>query len=596
MKNKTTLISRAKSGALALLFIFCGHSSFSQTDTLHINYDQVKTIPHDTSLAKIDAWVKKLNGMHVDVTVIAYYSKIEFKKYAQERADEMFLVLNRKARNLITIEFIGPKKGANSQRSRVDIVYKKSVSPEELAAAAAKEKEEADKKKETAASEKAAKEKDKKSTSGKTKDGTAAGAAGAAGADAINADKKSGKEDKKGTDSGKDKKEEAEKEKKAEADRKKEKAAYENDANNPGRRKEIGSAIFPSDEEMQLLKTAKIIVPTTNSPIRDSVLHRAVRNFWTFNKNISIMPYGAAMQLAEKDKNVFVFFMPSYVLSESVTHSSGRSKSARGYAVIIEKKFNKPVLAMYFQGIQEQGKSPITEESVSFAVSAMNSLLVNMDEQKISKVKSFNGPFEKNSALLKERTLLIPETFLDTKIKAEEVSTFYHGKSEVVTYSVYKDAILQKKKNYAYVMPVPFLFGGQVKIYDYLMDAESGNVYYINTASAFQGFNVAKPTAKNIGAGLLGVGLANVGIGVDQEYETVDITHSENISEKNLKKYNKAFEKSGKDDDKEEGEGSEEAVKKDDSKKSEAPKEEPKKEDKKKKSKKEKEEEATEKK
>jgi hypothetical protein len=142
-------------------------------------------------------------------------------------------------------------------------------------------------------------------------------------------------------------------------------------------------------------------------------------------------------------------------------------------------------------------------------------------------------------------------------------------------------------------MPVPFLFGGQVKIYDYLMDAESGNVYYINTASAFQGFNVAKPTAKNIGAGLLGVGLANVGIGVDQEYETVDITHSENISEKNLKKYNKAFEKSGKEDDKEEGieGGKEETVKKEETKKEEAPKE-----DKKKKSKKEKEEESSEKK
>ncbi len=35
----------------------------------------------------------------------------------------MFIILNRKARDLITITSNAPKKGAKSQRSTVDIVY-----------------------------------------------------------------------------------------------------------------------------------------------------------------------------------------------------------------------------------------------------------------------------------------------------------------------------------------------------------------------------------------------------------------------------------------------------------------------------------------
>ncbi len=112
---------------LSILFLaiiaLCSLQSFSQTDTLHLYYVGLQTKTADSTEAKITAWAKKLVGKHVDVEVLAYYNESGYKQYAQERSDELFLILNRKARDLITIKTIGPKKGVKSQRSMVDIVY-----------------------------------------------------------------------------------------------------------------------------------------------------------------------------------------------------------------------------------------------------------------------------------------------------------------------------------------------------------------------------------------------------------------------------------------------------------------------------------------
>ncbi len=105
---------------LSILFF---QNGITQTDTLHLYYRGLETKIQDSTEAKIAKWAKSLNGKKVDVEVLAYYNDAQFKKYSQERSDEIFIVINRKARDLINIKFIGPKKGAKSQRSMADIVY-----------------------------------------------------------------------------------------------------------------------------------------------------------------------------------------------------------------------------------------------------------------------------------------------------------------------------------------------------------------------------------------------------------------------------------------------------------------------------------------
>jgi hypothetical protein len=96
----------------------------SAQDTLHLHYHPMHLAPHDSVQARIDSWIKTLDGKKQDLTVYAYYEKDEFKKYSVQRADELFIVLNRKARDLFDIKFIGPKKGDKTQRALVDIIYK----------------------------------------------------------------------------------------------------------------------------------------------------------------------------------------------------------------------------------------------------------------------------------------------------------------------------------------------------------------------------------------------------------------------------------------------------------------------------------------
>jgi len=173
MNAKNPLYSARQLGLFAIIFILglITIKGYAQSDTLHLNYKGLDTKMPDSTEARIVEWAKKLNGKHVDVDVVAYYDQSDFKKFAAERADESFLILNRKARELITINSYAPKKGQKSQRSRVDVIYKVTLTPEEKAAAekAAKEKKEQEKvatnieKKEKKEDEKVVKTKDESS-------------------------------------------------------------------------------------------------------------------------------------------------------------------------------------------------------------------------------------------------------------------------------------------------------------------------------------------------------------------------------------------------------------------------------------------------
>jgi hypothetical protein len=504
---------------LSTLILFLSVSAFAQTDTLHLNYHHSQTTLQDTAIKKIDAWVAKLNNQHHDIKVFAYFSKPEYEKFAQQRADELFLLLNRKARALLTIEFIGPKKGKNWQRSMVDIIYTNPAKELEAkakaeAAAKAKAEEQAKAKAEADAKQKAAKEKKgEESAAGAKKTDKKEGAATAK----DDKGKKDGKEtENKATALDKDSKE-------SKSDEEPEDTG--DSKNYPGKRTG-GVGMGASDDDVAMIKKANIIVAITHSSKIDTILHRAVRKFWTFNPNITYMPYSEAKELAKKDKNTLIMFT-TVLNSKSVTHSSGRYSTSWSRGLVLEKGKGKVVLANFFPPMGDD--NGVREEAVAFAVSAMNSLLVNMEEQKISKMWRMNAPFKKNSAGLKERTLLIPRDWLSKKAKEEGVQKYYHAKIEAVDYSTYRDAILNKQP-YAYVMPVPFSVGGQLRYYDYLMDAETGAVYYIHEPPIMGGPSLTNPLTGSV----------------------YDLTRSERISAKNLEKYNKAFEK--KDDKESEGE------------------------------------------
>ncbi|MDI9341774.1 MAG: hypothetical protein QM534_14485 [Sediminibacterium sp.] len=81
----------------------------------------------DTSEAKIGEWSKKINGKKSDVEIYAYYETSDFKKFSQERLDEVYMVVIRKARDYVNVKDSKVVKGKKSQRNMVDIVYSNSM-------------------------------------------------------------------------------------------------------------------------------------------------------------------------------------------------------------------------------------------------------------------------------------------------------------------------------------------------------------------------------------------------------------------------------------------------------------------------------------
>jgi hypothetical protein len=168
-------------------FIFCT-AAYSQKDTLHIYYVGLKTEVADSNDAKIANWAKTLKGKHVDVEIYTYYDNGDFRKFMAERADNLNLIVLRKARDMITIKHTGPLRGKKSQRSTADIVYTSLKAPQPVTPAASsgeaekkvndrKKQADPDEKGESAksgnAGEKEAKAEDKKSEKKEQKSGDA---------------------------------------------------------------------------------------------------------------------------------------------------------------------------------------------------------------------------------------------------------------------------------------------------------------------------------------------------------------------------------------------------------------------------------------
>ncbi len=111
---------------ILIFFTILSNNSHAQADTLHLDYPGIQIKLPDSLDIKLNEWAKKitLNTQKYDVDVIAYYQESDFKKYAEERSSDMFLILNRKAREAISINVISTKRGKKFQRSRVDIIYK----------------------------------------------------------------------------------------------------------------------------------------------------------------------------------------------------------------------------------------------------------------------------------------------------------------------------------------------------------------------------------------------------------------------------------------------------------------------------------------
>lgn len=456
------------------LSIFSLNQAFSQ-DTLHLDFGATQTAPDKAMEDKIVAWGKTLNGKKQDINIIAYYHKGEFKKFAEQRVEEMFLSVNRKVRDLVTIKTQEAQKGENYQRTRVDIIYwAEGSDPKTMA----------DKKK---AEEKAAKDAEKKKKEDEeklakeAKDKEAKDKKGSSSSATASKDKKDSKDgDKNGvakTDKQKkeDEKKQAEEEKKALEARQKERwAKY-------GTRpiKAAGQGDVIKDDEVKRIKESKLIVAEFGNKDDDEGMLRVVKKFWTFTSDVTSMPYKEAKELAKKDEKVLIIFITSAV-SKSLPHDGGKfgdfkrqykEVSSGAFLAIETGKGN--VLANTYIPTFGGG---ITEEILVFGISNINCMLKTMDEKNLSNGRKLEEVYKASfTPQLKEKTLYVLEDWMDEKCDKAKFASIYSGKFEMVSYEKWSSAILNKE-DVSYVIIAPRPIGGAFMYIHYLMDAKDGMV------------------------------------------------------------------------------------------------------------------------
>lgn len=474
-------ISFTIKGLAAILLLFLSSFGVAQTDTLHLYYHHTQIAPPDSIQAKIEKWAKGLTGKHVDITVVAYFHKPEFKKFSQQRLDELFITLNRKARNVITIESMTTKKGQDYQRTMVDIIYKPTLSPEEVAAAkakaeaeAAKAKEEEKKKKEE---EKAAKDAEKKNKEGEKKSKTDVAAEQTVDGDS----KEEGKKDKKdGKNEGKEDADDAD---------------YGQASS-----RTIGEGNSMSLEELKYVKASKIIVALTGKKEIDENLYNAVKRFWTFNSNIVQMPYDEARKLGKENKKDTSTIISFIQVRTWITEKHGPVTVkilCIGYAMALENSKGKLLMKQFIP--KQKGKVP-SEIYFGFGVTFLNNLCYIMDQYQLSKSGKADPYFDLQTPELKNKTLVISEEQLHPKLPRVEIPTYYTSPYRIVTEKEWQEIIMEKK-DFAYSMVVPIPANPTV-YWHYLMDAKTGRVLLFDRGPAVTltpGFGVKNLNASQSG-------------------------------------------------------------------------------------------------
>lgn len=467
-----------------LLVLFISTAVKAQ-DTLHLDFGNTQVVPDKPMEDKIVAWGKTLNGKKQDIMIVAYYHKGEFKKFAEQRLEEMFLSVNRNVRNLVNIKSQESKKGDDYQRTRVDIIYY----PEGQDAKSVAEKKKAD--------EKAAKEAEKKKKEEEEK--LAKGA--------NDKDKNKDSKDKAKKDGSaavsKDDKKKAEEEKKAQEQRNKERAAKY------GARptKQSGQGDLVKQSEVQQIKAAKIIIAQFGVKEIDDLNEATMKKFFTFNTNFAVMPYMEAKAEAKKDpEKVFIMFVTG-VTSKSLPHDRDDKSTPNwkeqyrnisgGAFLVIENAKGGVMANCYLPSFEEGG---ITEEVIAFGCEAISSMLKTMDEKQMGSNLKLESTYFKDAPALKQKNLLIPEGWLSNKFDKVLIQTLYTGQYEVCSYEKWRDAILNKE-DVGYVVVVPKPVGGSYLYQHFLMNAKTGMVYaicYPKVSSSMSKSNTGYINEKNV--------------------------------------------------------------------------------------------------
>ena len=233
-------------------------------------------------------------------------------------------------------------------------------------------------------------------------------------------------------------------------------------------------------KNLEIIKNSKIVVAQyDDSKAVNQYLKETVEEFWNFSEVIGVLPVNEALDSAKNNGN----FLVLYIAEKDVVHFERRSKlDSWNYRYVphgraIKISDGKKSLAKAFIPIYHNAEFGI--ENFIFGISTLQNNLESMDKNGISYYKL--GPiYRQNADKIVNKTLLVPEGWLDNSLDQKMVDSLYQYKAKVVSYEDWQTSIKNKDEESAYLMLAPVPVDGGFNYKHFIVDCETASICSIS--------------------------------------------------------------------------------------------------------------------
>lgn len=247
-----------------------------------------------------------------------------------------------------------------------------------------------------------------------------------------------------------------------------------------------------SQSDVQKIKNATLIVALSEDQSFNEEFQSTLKEWWTFCKIGESLPLKEAKKKSKEEKGYYISI--ESVKSESARHykNGGYTSSiSDGWAICIKQ--NRENVVKTF--IPTYKNEEVDKAILVFGISTMQDMLVSMDKKQMKNFYGMPDVWKENAPGLKEKTLLIPDFWIHSKMDQQIIKQYYAGNYKVVDYDTWSKAIINKDKQYAYIMVVPVPVGGDYVYQHHLVSTENGLEYGVTQPKVgvkIGGFNVTK--------------------------------------------------------------------------------------------------------
>jgi len=261
---------------------------------------------------------------------------------------------------------------------------------------------------------------------------------------------------------------------------------------------------------VESIQSGKIVVALTEDEKVNEIWKAALNDRWSFADLIDFVNEEEAFDMLKADEVDYVLFLNTNVTSRSRSYDRGTYSyyyTSKGMAIEVRSGKRSNAAIQYIPPFGDDNE--YAETFINFGVDALEYQFETILSKDLKSNMFLYGEYNENASMLKEKTLLILANWLHKKTTIEEAKELYEAPIEVVPFADWKEAILQKQEDKAYVVVVPAMANGKYVYLHYLMDSATGNV-----------IGMGQP---KVSVGIYGYSKGNSGF----------------VNEKNLKLYNK---------------------------------------------------------